>query len=105
MKNSQTMFAVICLILALLGERNANAQDKLPLQLIQTIAMPNVSGRLDHLGVDVDGGRLFAAALGERQNSVEVIDLKAGKQIFSIRGQSMPQGVFYSAEFRKLFVA
>jgi YVTN family beta-propeller protein len=67
--------------------------------------MPGVSGRMDHLGVDVEGGRLFAAALGNSQNTVEVIDLKAGKRIFSIRGQSMPQGVFYSADFKKLFVA
>ena len=67
--------------------------------------MPGVLGRLDHLGVDVEGGRLFAAALGDRQNTVEVIDLKLGKRTTSIRGQSMPQGVFYSAEFKKLFVA
>jgi DNA-binding beta-propeller fold protein YncE len=60
---------------------------------------------MDHLGVDVEGRRLFAAALGSSQNTVEVIDLKAGKRIFSIRGQSMPQGVFYSADFKKLFVA
>jgi DNA-binding beta-propeller fold protein YncE len=60
---------------------------------------------MDHLGVDVEGGRLFAAALGDNQNTVEVIDLKAGRRIFSIRGQSMPQGVFYSAEFKRLFVA
>ncbi len=60
---------------------------------------------MDHLGVDVKGQRLFAAALGENQNTVEVIDLKAGKRTFSIPGQSTPQGVFYSAEFNKLFVA
>jgi hypothetical protein len=105
MKNRQAMFAAICLILAPVGTGNADAQDKLPLGLVQTIPMPNVSGRMDHLGVDVEGGRLFAAALGDSQNTVEAIDLKAGKRIFSIRGQSMPQGVFYSADFKKVFVA
>jgi DNA-binding beta-propeller fold protein YncE len=45
------------------------------------------------------------AAAGSSQNTVEVIDLKAGKRIFRIHGQSLPQGVFYSAEFKKLFVA
>jgi DNA-binding beta-propeller fold protein YncE len=60
---------------------------------------------MDHLGVDVEGGRLFAAALGDSQNTIEVIDLKAGKRIMSIRGQSMPQGVFYSADLKRLFVA
>src|SRR5215831_12521388 len=105
MKKTQTIFAVICLILASMGTRNAHAQNKVPLQRVQTIPMPGVSGRMDHLGVDVEGGRLFAAALGSNQNTVEVIDLKSPKRIFSIRGQRMPQGVFYSAEFKRLFVA
>src|SRR5690348_879996 len=76
-----------------------------PLVLVQRIPMPGVTGRMDHLGIDLEGHRLFAAALGSNQNTVEVIDLEAGKRIFSIRGQSKPQGVFYSAEFKKLFVA
>src|SRR5215472_4717181 len=105
MTKGQTIFAIICFILAAVETRCADAQDKLPLQRVQTIPMPGVSGRMDHLGVDVEGGRLFAAALGNSQNTVEVIDLKAGKRMFSIRGQSMPQGVFYSADFKKLFVA
>ncbi len=82
-----------------------HGQDQLPLKLIQTIPMPNVRGRMDHLGVDVKGKRLFAAALGENQNTVEVLDLKAGKRVFSITGQSMPQGVFYSPDFNRIFVA
>src|SRR6516164_6469048 len=105
MTKRQTVLAIICIILALMGTRNAQAQDRLPLQRVQTIPMPGISGRMDHLGMDVEGARLFAAALGDNQNTVEAIDLKAGKRIFSIRGQSMPQGVFYSAEFKKVFVA
>jgi DNA-binding beta-propeller fold protein YncE len=105
MKNVQAIFVVICLLLAPMGARNARAQNKLPLQRVQTILMPNVHGRMDHLGVDVEGGRLFAAALGDTQNTVEVIDLNAGKRVFSVRGQSMPQGVFYSTDFKRLFVA
>jgi hypothetical protein len=80
-------------------------QDKSPLKLVQKIRMPNVKGRLDHFGVDLEGRRLFVAALGDDQNTVEVIDLKMGKRVFSIPGQSKPQGVFYSPEFKKLFVA
>jgi DNA-binding beta-propeller fold protein YncE len=79
-----------------------NAQEKAPLRLVQTIPMPNVKGRMDHLGVDVKGKRLFAAALDN--NTLEVIDLKAGKRVHSIPGQSKPQGVFYSADFKRLFV-
>ena len=82
-----------------------HGQDKLPLKLIQKVPMPNVKGRLDHFGVDLAGNRLFVAALGDDQNTVEVIDLKSGKWISSIPGQSKPQGLFYSPDFKKLFVA
>jgi WD40 repeat protein len=75
------------------------------LKLLQKIPMPNVKGRLDHFGVDLKGQRLFVAALGDDQNTVEVIDLKSGKWISSIPGQSKPQGLFYSPNFKKLFVA
>ncbi len=103
--NSQAMFVVLWFILVLAAARDGHAQDELPLQHLQTIPMPNVSGRMDHLGVDIERERLFAAALGESQNTVEVIDLKAGKRIVSIHGQSMPQGVFYSDDFKRLFVS
>lgn len=76
-----------------------------PLVLVQRIPLPNVAGRMDHLGVDLAGKRLFAAALGDNQNTVEVVDIQAGKRVATIRGQSRPQGVFYSADFKKLFVA
>jgi len=45
--------------------------------------MPNVQGRLDHSAVDLKGKRLFVAALGDNQNTVEVIDLKSGKRVAS----------------------
>jgi len=82
-----------------------SGQDKSPLKLIQKVPMPNVKGRLDHFGLDSAGQRLFVAALGDDQNTVEVIDLKSGKWISSIPGQSKPQGLFYSTDFKKLFVA
>ncbi|HEY2458235.1 MAG TPA: hypothetical protein VGI13_13110, partial [Candidatus Acidoferrum sp.] len=72
-----------------------------PIRLVQTIPMPGVQGRMDHLGIDVKGKRLFAAALDDNQNTVEVIDLKVGKRVFSIPGQSKPQGVFYSPNYKK----
>src|SRR5947207_6517042 len=95
----------LMLLTALSAHSFIVGQDKSPLKLIQKIPMPNVKGRLDHFGVDLEGRRLFVAALGEGQNTVEVIDLKMGKRVFSIPGQSKPQGVFYSPDFQKLFVA
>ena len=76
-----------------------------PLRLVQTIPMPGVQGRLDHFGLDVKGKRIFVAALGDNQNTVEVLDLGSGKRVASVPGQSKPQGIFYSAEFSKVFVA
>ena len=39
--------------------------------LVQTIRLPGVAGRIDPLGVDVRGQRLFVAALGN--NTLEVL--------------------------------
>src|SRR6266852_564480 len=78
------------------------AQDSpAPLRLVQTIPL-SVDGRLDHLSADVKGMRLFVAAIGN--NSVEVIDLRAGQPIRSIAGPQKPQGVWYVAGLNKLFV-
>ena len=84
---------------------SVRAQDSSALRLVQKIPMPGVQDRLDHLGVEAKGKRLFIAALGDKQNTVEVVDLTSNRRTFSIPGQSKPQGVFYSADFKKLFVA
>lgn len=74
------------------------------LTLVQTILLPNVIGRIDHLNFDKKWDRLFVAELGN--NSVDVIDLKAGKRINSIAtGLAEPQGIFFIPELNKLFVA
>jgi hypothetical protein len=85
--------------------RIARSQDtgKQPLRLVQTISMPNVKGRLDHMDVDVKGKRLFVAGLDK--GTLEVVDLQAGKWMRSIPGFKKPQGVLYVPELNKLFVA
>jgi hypothetical protein len=103
MQNRRLLLCVVGLLLA--PVLSIRAQNESPLKLVQKIVMPGVKGRLDHFGVDLKGRRLFVAALGEDQNTVEVIDLKSGKWISSIPGQSKPQGIFYSPAFNKLFVA
>src|SRR6266850_6319539 len=62
-----------------------------PLRLARTIPLANVVGRIDHLAADTDRHRLFVAALGN--NTVEVIDLVAGKVVDSVGGFHEPQGV------------
>jgi DNA-binding beta-propeller fold protein YncE len=81
----------------------AKPQEKAPLWLVQTIPMPNVKGRIDHMDVDVKGKRLFVAAL--ENGSLEVIDLAAGKWSRSIPGFKKTQGVAYIPSLNKVFVA
>jgi len=72
------------------------------LEQVQSIQLPNVAGRIDHMALDSQGGRLFVAALGN--NTVEVIDLKAGKPTDEIQGLKEPQGVAYVPEDNKLLI-
>jgi DNA-binding beta-propeller fold protein YncE len=99
-KTLTTTFAIFFLALTI-GARAQETNSLLTLD--KTIALPNVEGRIDHMAVDVAGQRLFMAALGN--NTVEVLDLKAGKQIQSIPGFAEPQGMIYVPEFDRLFVA
>jgi DNA-binding beta-propeller fold protein YncE len=80
-----------------------SAGDKEPLHLVQTIPMPNVKGRIDHMDVDVKGKRLFVAAL--ENGSLEVVDLPAGKWSKSIPGFKKTQGIAYVPSLNKVFVA
>jgi DNA-binding beta-propeller fold protein YncE len=81
----------------------APAQQEVALRLERTIALPKVTGRIDHMDVDVKGQRLFVAAL--ENGSLEVVDLKNGKWIRSIPGFKKPQGVLYVPALNKIFVA
>jgi len=80
----------------------ANAEEK-AFKLKQTIPLPGVEGRIDHLALDASGERLFVCALGN--NTVEVLDLRRGERIRSITGLGAPQGIAYIPEFDRLFVA
>jgi hypothetical protein len=73
------------------------------LQLEKEIAMPGVKGRIDHIDIDIKSQIAYLAALGN--NTVEVIDLKAGKIVGTITGLDEPQGVAYITRHNELFVA
>ncbi len=72
------------------------------LHLIETIPLANVKGRIDHLSIDIEGLRLFVAALGN--NSVEILDLKETKVIHSISGLSEPQSALFIPSLNKIYV-
>jgi DNA-binding beta-propeller fold protein YncE len=76
--------------------------NKQPLRLVQKISMPNVTGRIDHLGVDIDGKRLFVAAV--ENGSLEVLDLNSAKWLRSIPGFKTPTEMAFVPELNKLFV-
>jgi len=81
-----------------------SAQEKQPLRLVQTIPLPGVKGRLDHMAVDLEKKRLFVAAVAN--NSLEVVDLAGGKVIKSLTGMNDTQdALFLGGDFNKLFVS
>ncbi len=81
----------------------AYGQEPHALPLKSRIDLPSVNGRIDHLGFDPQGQRIFVSALGN--NTVEVLDVKAGKRLRTIGNLAEPQGVYYDAATNRLFVA
>src|SRR5215469_14556657 len=67
------------------------------------IPLGQVSGRIDHLAVDLKRQHLFVAELGN--DSLGVVDLTAGKLLRTITGLSEPQGVGYERTTDTVYVA
>ena len=86
-----------------LAQEQPSASERVPLGLVQEIPLPNVQGRIDHFTFDAKRKRVIGAALGN--NTVEVVDTFAGRDIHSIAGAAEPQGVAYVGDLKKLFVA
>src|ERR1700682_6332703 len=72
-----------------------------PLVLTGQVPLEGVKGRFDHFASGK--GKVFVSGLGN--NSVEVIDLFQGTRSHEITGVPNPQGVTFSPEANKLFVA
>src|SRR5258706_4435249 len=89
-------------ILLLAFAATAQGQPSVPMKLIQTIPLPGVPGALDHMAIDVRGQRLFVPA--EQHQTVEVIDLKAGKRIRTLSDVLWPSTVAYNPQTNEIFV-
>lgn len=74
-----------------------------PLRLEGSIALPEVSGRIDHMSVDLARKRLFVAAV--ENHTVEVIDIQLRRRIHTIHGLPEPQGIYYDPSSNRLFIA
>jgi DNA-binding beta-propeller fold protein YncE len=81
----------------------AAAQESPALTPKNPIRLSKVEGRMDHMSVDVKGQRLFATAFDN--HTLEVIDLKTGRQIHTIPDLNEPQGAYFDPETNRLFVA
>jgi DNA-binding beta-propeller fold protein YncE len=72
-----------------------------PMILTASVPLEGVKGRFDHFASGK--GKVFVSGLGN--NSVEIIDLFQGTRVHEITGVPNPQGLAFSPEANKLFVA
>src|SRR5436190_16597177 len=82
---------------------SATRHELAPLQLIQRIPVPGVSGRIDHFTAYPKRRLLIFAALGN--NSLEIVNTFQAKVVQSVKGLNEPQGVLYVPGLDKIFVA
>src|ERR1700680_2011538 len=82
---------------------HAGERESPPVREVQEIPLPGVQGRLDHFTIDAKRKRVIFSGLGN--NTVQVVDVFAGRMIQQIDGVAEPQGTLYLAEWDKLFVA
>ncbi|HMF58981.1 MAG TPA: hypothetical protein VK595_01335 [Vicinamibacterales bacterium] len=74
-----------------------------PLTFLRTVELPGVRGRIDHLAADVPTGHVFVAALGN--DTVEVIDGRAGTWLRRQSGFHEPQGIAFAPDAGLVAVA
>jgi hypothetical protein len=98
------LLAICCIAMGAGFAVHASAPKQQALRLVQTIPLPGVKGRLDHMGVDPEKKRLFVAAVAN--NTLEVVDLTGGKVIKSLAGfKDTQDALFLGGDFKKLYVS
>ena len=95
--------ALTALSTALLTSTVISAQAEVPpLERVRTIALKGPVGGLDHLAIDAKRGRLFVA--NTVNDSLDVVDLRAGKLLKQVPGQGRIRGIDYSPDVDRVFV-
>src|ERR1700738_2484929 len=97
---ARAILLIVMLMVPAVGEAQTS---EAPLVLEAKIPLGEVSGRIDHLAIDVKRQRLFVAELGN--DTLGVVDLAAGKVLRTIAGLSEPQGVAYVSFADSVYVA
>jgi hypothetical protein len=93
----RTLVVLTCLALV----RQAPAADP-GLELTQTIVLKGKAGKLDHLALDAKRERLFLA--NTTNGTLDVVDLKEGKLLKQLKGQTGIQGIAYASDLDRVFV-
>ncbi len=99
--NMVPLHLLLPILIAFTQSSSQGKESPLP-QLMSTITLPNVRGRIDHMAIDESHGLVFVCALGN--NTVEVVNLVTARWLQSIPGFSEPQGILFDAEQNRLFV-
>jgi hypothetical protein len=97
------LLSVFILSISFLSCKGQKSFGEDQVSLKQTISLPDVKGRIDHLDINLKDQVIYMAALGN--NSLEVIDLKKGTLSHSISDLNEPQGVAYIPQINEIVVA
>jgi hypothetical protein len=95
--------APIAAFLLGLAVASAAAYAEEALSLEGKIALPGVTGRIDHMAIDLGRKRLLVAALGN--GTLEIVDLVGGRRSKQVTGLHEPQGVGYAQKADVVAVA
>jgi DNA-binding beta-propeller fold protein YncE len=95
------LLAIIPAVLLAAGA--AFASPKPALTLVARYRIPaTVQGRFDHLGVDLEGNRLFLTA--ESAHQVLVFNLRTGKYLRAIANVEIPHAIFVREDLNRIYV-
>ena len=72
------------------------------LELVQTIPLKGKPGGLDHVAIDAKRDRLLVA--NKANNTLDVVDLKAGSLMKQVPNQTGIQGIAYAADLDRVIV-
>ncbi len=113
MRASWRQTAIIVLVVALAGVgyfigvplawRIRNGGQGCVLQLQKSVALPNISGLIDHMALDTLGQRLFVAA--PSNGSIAIVDLASGQFVKSLVGLGHPHAVIYLMDSQRLYIS
>src|ERR1700730_16203478 len=98
--------AIILLLAVLCNNSGCKGQTEFGTNLLhleKAIPLPDIKGRIDHMDINLKDQVVYVAALGN--NTLEVIDLRKGRIIHSIKGLEEPQGVGYIQQHEEIIVA